>query len=114
MDVSYNERDVGSDGSGIPTITLKDLRKTLAEIPDYFDDCPVVFAYIHDDQGENFMLGTIALKFPIVHPDKNYVCLLDGRAAVKFYDWFKQGKVKGKIVEEKENNDTDNRPDKED
>ena len=113
MDIFTDERLVGTDGSGIPTITLKDLKKTLAEIPDYFDECPVVFAYIHEDLGENFMLGTIAIKFPIVHPDKNYVCLLDGNAGKKFYDWYKSGKVKGKIIEEeKENND--NRPDKED
>lgn len=113
MDVFYDERMVGTDGSGIPTITLKDLKKTLAEIPDYFEDCPVVFAYIHEDHGENFMLGTIAIKFPIVHPDKTYVCLLDGKSAVKFYEWFKEGKVKGKIVEE-DKDTNDNRPDKED
>lgn len=100
MDITTNESLVGTDGSGIPTITLKNLKKTLSEIPDYFDDCPVVFAYIHEDHGENFMLGTIAIKFPIVHPDKTYVCLLDGKAGKKFYEWYEQGKVKGKIVDE--------------
>lgn len=107
MEVSRNERDVGSDNSGIPTITLKELKKALAEIPNYFEDCPVVFAYVHEDCGENFLLGTIAIKFPIVHPDKNYVCLVDGNSGKKFYEWLKQGKVKGKIIEDEQHHNTE-------
>ncbi len=111
MEISKNERDVGSDNSGIPTITLNDLKKSLAEIPDYFGDCPVVFAYIHEDHGENFMLGTIAIKFPIVHPDKNYVCLLDGNAGKKFFEWYTQGKVQGKIIDPDKDNNEPNKKD---
>lgn len=84
-----------------PNLTLAGLRKTLAMIPEEYDECVVSFAFLLKDCGDsgnndgmkNFILGTIPIKCVTRHPDETKILMCDEASTEYFFTYCKSNKT---------------------
>jgi hypothetical protein len=84
-----------------PNLTLAGLRKTLAMIPEEYDECVVNFSFLLKDCGDsgnndgmkNFILGTIPIKRVTRHPDETKILMCDEASTEYFVTFCKSSKT---------------------
>jgi hypothetical protein len=76
-------------------ITLAEMKRVLASLPDDYSECTVGFAFQNpqpEDGALNIMM--IPIVMAVVHPDKTHVLLCDNNTGQLFFDKVKKENIK--------------------